>query len=348
MFVRDLWYFGGASKTVKPGGMTHRLLLGEPILVGRTHDGDAFAMRDICPHRGILLSAGKMIKRSQGESAVQCAYHGWEFGADGGCRHIPSLVEGQSIDPTKMKVRSYPCKEQDGNIWVYMAEDPVRKPDPVVEPPRIPNFDDAQPRLRDSAIFSCSVDHAVIGLMDPAHGPFVHGSWWWRRQTSMHNKEKAFGPSWLGFTMRSHRPSSNSSLYKILGGEVTTEISFQLPGIRIEHIKAGKNTVVGLTCVTPLDENKTEVTQTFYWSMGWANLLKPFLRVPVSIFLRQDRDAVDAQQVGLRFNPRLMLIDDADQQAKWYHLLKKEWSESRQEAREFTNPVPETVLRWRS
>ena len=33
-----------------------------------------------------------------------------------------------------------------------------------------------------------------------------------------------------------------------------------MPGIRIEHIKAGKNTVVGLTCVTPIDENSSEVT----------------------------------------------------------------------------------------
>ena len=26
----------------------------------------------------------------------------------------------------------------------------------------------------------CNVDHGIIGLMDPAHGPFVHQAWWWR------------------------------------------------------------------------------------------------------------------------------------------------------------------------
>jgi hypothetical protein len=44
----------------------------------------------------------------------------------------------------------------------------------------------------------------------------------------------------------------------------------------------------------------------------------------------------------------LMLIDDADIQAKWYYRLKKEWATSRAEGRAFANPVKERTLRWRS
>jgi len=54
------------------------------------------------------------------------------------------------------------------------------------------------------------------------------------------------------------------------------------------------------------------------------------------------------QAVGLADDPPLMLIDDADTQAKWYYRLKKEWSASRAEGRGFVNPVKERVLRWRS
>ena len=43
-----------------------------------------------------------------------------------------------------------------------------------------------------------------------------------------------------------------------------------------------------------------------------------------------------------------MLIDDSDTQAKWYQALKREWAAHREEGRDFRNPVPETVLRWRS
>jgi phenylpropionate dioxygenase-like ring-hydroxylating dioxygenase large terminal subunit len=189
----------------------------------------------------------------------------------------------------------------------------------------------------------------VIGLMDPAHGPFVHRSWWWRNEASIHEKAKAFHPSTYGFTMTSHAPSSNSAAYKLLGGDVTTEIAFRLPGIRVETIRAGKHFIVGLTTVTPVNETETEVRQTFFWSVPWLSLLKPFLRPFAKAFLDQDRSMVDLQAKGLKFNPRLMLIDDSDMQAKWYYQLKREWQNARAEARAFQNPIREaTVLRWRS
>jgi phenylpropionate dioxygenase-like ring-hydroxylating dioxygenase large terminal subunit len=61
-------------------------------------------------------------------------------------------------------------------------------------------------------IFSCGPDHAVVGLMDPAHGPFVHRAWWWRSRRSIHEKEKRFEPAPLGFRMCRHAPSANSPL----------------------------------------------------------------------------------------------------------------------------------------
>jgi hypothetical protein len=54
------------------------------------------------------------------------------------------------------------------------------------------------------------------------------------------------------------------------------------------------------------------------------------------------------QQEGLKFDPSLMLIKDADTQARWYFRLKNEWQRSREENRPFENPVREVTLRWRS
>ena len=65
-------------------------------------------------------------------------------------------------------------------------------------------------------------------------------------------------------------------------------------------------------------------------------------------FLMQDRDIMAMQAIGLADDPPLMLIDDADTQAKWYYRLKKEWAASRTENRSFENPVKERTLRWRS
>ena len=54
------------------------------------------------------------------------------------------------------------------------------------------------------------------------------------------------------------------------------------------------------------------------------------------------------QQDGLKYEQNLMLIKDADTQARWYQQIKDEFARSQEEARPFNNPVPETVLRWKS
>lgn len=344
LFLRDLWYMATHAATLKAGQLRREMLLGEPVLIGRMRDGNAFALRDICPHRGVPLSAGRVMP----ENTVECPYHGWRFKADGGCTLIPSLVDGQSMDPTRIRVRSYPVREQDGLIWVYMPLNERDTAPPRIEPPKVPLKGDVRPRFIEKQDFRCSIDHAVVGLMDPAHGPFVHQAWWWRTQTSMHAKAKKYAPIPMGFEMVPHKPSSNSFAYKLLGGDVTTEITFELPSVRFEHIRAGRHEVVGLTTCTPRDSETTEVTQTFYWTNPVLNVIKPFFRPFARAFLGQDRAMVELQREGLKFNPRLMLIQDADVPAMWYHRLKKAWAESVATGAPFVNPVQETTLRWRS
>lgn len=164
----------------------------------------------------------------------------------------------------------------------------------------------------------------------------------------MHEKAKEFAPSHLGFCMVKHRPSSNSKAYKLLGGEVTTEIRFELPSTRIEHIRVGKHTIVGLTTLTPLTAHEVELHQIFYWTVPWLSVIKPIMRRFVKTFIEQDRDVVDKQTEGLNEDPTLIMINDADKPARWYYALKKELMQSRIEGREFVNPVPHTTLRWRT
>jgi phenylpropionate dioxygenase-like ring-hydroxylating dioxygenase large terminal subunit len=343
-FLRNLWYRAAQASDVRRGGMVRRILLGEPILLGRTKDGEPFALRDICPHRGVPLSAGTICA----DRTVECAYHGWRFAPDGTCRAIPSLVDGQDLEPSRIRVRNYSLREQDGLLWVYMPAVAGNDTQPAFDPPKIPLAGQRIPKLRESQIFRCAMDHAVVGLMDPAHGQFVHQAWYWRSRGSIHEKTKRFAPSLRGFSMVAHRPSSNSFAYRILGGDVSTEIRFELPGVRFEHIRAGANEIVGLTTCTPIDDDSTEVTQTFYWNRAWLGALKPVFRPFVRAFLSQDRGMVELQREGLKFNPRLMLIQDADVPAMWYHRLKKAWIKSVEDGAEFVNPVTETTLKWRS
>ncbi len=197
-------------------------------------------------------------------------------------------------------------------------------------------------------VFDAHIDHAVVGLMDPAHGPYVHQQWWWRSSASQHEKAKRFEPREAGFAMVRHEPSRNSRAYAILGGQPLTEIVFRLPALRWEHITVGKRQVLALTCLTPETAGRTRVTQIVWSDHPAFVVLQPFIAMGARAFLRQDAGMVNLQGPGLATDPTLIWIDDADRQAKWYQQLKREWMASRREGRAFVNPVEPTTLRWRS
>jgi hypothetical protein len=140
--------------------------------------------------------------------------------------------------------------------------------------------------------------------------------------------------------MLRHAPSSNSTAYKLLGGKMTTEISFRLPGIRIEHVEAGRNALVGLTAVTPTMTETTITRQLMHWTMPWLSALRPFARK----ILRQDRDIVLKQQRSLSHDPTLLLINGADVQAKWYYRLEKADAQSLKGGEPFENPFARDAL----
>jgi len=337
-FLRDLWYMPALAKSLAPGQMRREMLLGEPVALGRLKSGELFALRDICPHRGVPLSAGRVMA----EGSVECPYHGWRFKRDGACSKIPSLTGHEDLKAENIRVRAYPVRELDGLIWVYMAAKPGSAP--KSEPPSV-GVPHAM-RWTENQAFRCGIDHAVIGLMDPAHGPYVHAHWWWKKTPRV--KEKHYAPLPNGFAMTAHKPSK--PVYSLLG-DVTTEITFELPSTRFEIIRGklfgADFKVVGLTVCTPRDAENTDVIQVFYWP-AWLNFIYPFFWALGATFIGDDRKIVELQRQGLKFNPNLMLIQDADQPAIWYHRVKKAWAESVEKGTEFVNPVQERTLRWRS
>lgn len=345
-FLADCWYFAALSSELKPGRLRHADLLGEPVMLGRGRDDRLFALRDVCPHRAAPLSAGRLHREADGAETVACPYHGWRFGADGACRAIPSLAAGQSLDVGRIRVRRYPAAESQGMVFVWVGSSPGSEPDHA--PPTFPGVVGGAPKLVDRVVFEAHIDQAVVGLMDPAHGAYVHRQWWWRTAGSEHDKEKRFEPREAGFAMVRHAPSSNSRAYALLGGRPETEITFRLPGLRWEHVTVGRRQVLSLTALTPLDDARTQVTQIVWSDHPAFVLLKPMLKAMARTFLRQDADMVRLQNQGLKHHPTLMWIDDADRQAKWYQALRREWTASRRERRPFVNPVEPATLRWRS
>ena len=352
-FLRDIWYVAMTARELKAGKLHKAMFLGEPVVMGRNRDGSPFALRDICPHRAVPLSAGQLLDGPGGGQTVECPYHGWRFGtADGVCKHIPSLVEGQPFDLEKVTVRRYAAAEQDDLIWIYMPSDPGGEPSSP--PPRFARMvhhkgaDEGRVKFVERAELACHMDHAVIGLLDPAHTPFVHKSPLWRSSKTLKEKEKHYAPSEMGFTMLSHEPV-NSPLYTwLLGRGVRVEIQFLLPGLRAESITTERHSFLGLAAITPIRDDLCEIREIMYWNAPPMDLIKPFARPFTSTFLKQDARIMKLQGEGLAYDPPLMQIPDADTLMVWYRRLKREWIKAGAEGRAFKNPVKPATLRWRT
>ena len=93
------------------------------VVLVRDRD-QVYALRDVCPHQGAQLSAGRVIStcrlRQRGDRwvqtdqrAVQCPWHGWAFG----------LEDGRALFGSgRVRVRSYSIRVDDGRVRVRVEQ----------------------------------------------------------------------------------------------------------------------------------------------------------------------------------------------------------------------------------
>ena len=102
-----------------------------------------------------------------------------------------------------------------------------------------------------------------------------------------------------------------------------------------------------LTTVTPTAANRCRIDVVAAWNVFYyVPLVTSIAKFFGNRFVRQDQETMIQQAQGLKHNPSLMLIDDADRPAKWYFALKQARLEGRSAS---THPMPGPVtLKWRS
>jgi phenylpropionate dioxygenase-like ring-hydroxylating dioxygenase large terminal subunit len=163
MFLKNCWYVAALDHELIDGKLLSRTLLGEHVLLYRGESGNVVAMNDRCPHRGALLSRGRL----EGD-AVRCMYHGIKFDGSGKCVQIP----GQDMIPPKLKVRGYPTVERGCLIWVWMGDAAKADPTLIVDLPYLsdPLWRGIPAYLHYDANYLLIVDN----LSDFSHLAFVH------------------------------------------------------------------------------------------------------------------------------------------------------------------------------
>jgi phenylpropionate dioxygenase-like ring-hydroxylating dioxygenase large terminal subunit len=125
----DYWYPVAWSHELKSGKAVATRFAGEPIVLVRPDEGPVYALEDRCAHRQVPLSKGKV-----DGCTLRCGYHGWRYDASGKCVDVPYLGKGKLPNG----VRSYPCFERDGIVFVWPglapAADPLARIGSAAEP----------------------------------------------------------------------------------------------------------------------------------------------------------------------------------------------------------------------
>ena len=103
-----------------------------------------------------------------GES-IQCPFHGWQFGGDGKCQHIPYC---ETI-PARAKVQNWPTSEVNGEIYMWYHPTGAA---PDKEVPVIPQIGDenwTEPRQVEFNI-PVHIQDIAENSCDPEHFQYVH------------------------------------------------------------------------------------------------------------------------------------------------------------------------------
>jgi nitrite reductase/ring-hydroxylating ferredoxin subunit len=191
-FVRDLFNH-------KPYKFS---LYDEALVLFRDAKGKLVCLQDLCPHRAAKLSDGQII-----DGRIECLYHGWQFGAEGKCLHIPQLTEKATI-PKQACVKSYNVVESQGIVWVWLGS----KPDEGES--LIPNITEAEkPGLFVvDTVTDLPYDQnfLVENFLDPAHVPISHDGTelGMKRELAFPLEMEVLSSSVNGFISRYRRPGS--------------------------------------------------------------------------------------------------------------------------------------------
>ncbi|HJT87941.1 MAG TPA: aromatic ring-hydroxylating dioxygenase subunit alpha [Bryobacteraceae bacterium] len=110
----EWWYFrewicaGRADAIPEPGDYFLRDVAGESVIVVRDGEGRIRAFYNVCRHRGTRLCKSE---EGRFDGRIQCPYHGWTYGLDGGLRGAPHM------EPSTFSAADYPLREVGTGVW---------------------------------------------------------------------------------------------------------------------------------------------------------------------------------------------------------------------------------------
>lgn len=157
------WHALARSQDLPSGTVLRGRLLEKDLVLWRDNHAQIFAWEDRCPHRGIRLSAGRVV----GNTLI-CPYHGLVFNHEGRCIKVPAHPD--YLPPKQMCLQTYRVQECYGLIFICLGV-------PQQDVPSLPEWTDPSYRryLCGPYHYQSSGLRVIENFLDVAHFTFVHG-----------------------------------------------------------------------------------------------------------------------------------------------------------------------------
>ena len=195
---RQRWYPVAYLDDLDQRRPTPFTLLGiDLVLWFEAASGQWRAFADVCPHRLVPLSDGRLNARGE----LECPYHGWSFDGNGHCTAIPQATAEQqqtACASPRSRCQSFVTAAAQGLLFVF-AGDPAGAA--AVPLPLVPVLEEpgwlVQGTFRDLPMDALTV---LENVLDVSHVPFTHHRTVGRRDNAapVEAELTGFGPE--GFT----------------------------------------------------------------------------------------------------------------------------------------------------
>lgn len=141
------WYPVVPIEFLDPSRPHSMQLLGKDIVLWRDNNKRWNCFADLCPHRFVPLSEGRI----ESDGTLLCAYHAWRFNSEGKCVKIPQSSnekEAQHCANNRSRATVYPTQIRQGLLWVWGESGEKAKLESQTREPRIiPEIEDSSKKI---------------------------------------------------------------------------------------------------------------------------------------------------------------------------------------------------------